>query len=466
MHTLILLCAATMPAAEPDRWPGFLGAGATPLDAATLPLKWSPETNVAWKTALPGRGQSSPIIWGTQVFVTAIDGPMKDTCQVLALNLNDGSIAWKQAFGATQKVRSNYFQSRAAPTPVADTASVYAFFETGDVVALSHAGKELWRRALTKDYGEFESTIGLAASPLLTADAVILLIDHEGPSYVLALDKKTGKTLWKTERTSRVSYASPALVPVGKTQHLVCSSAGSVDGYDPATGKLLWTLGDLGGNTTATPLSFGPGRFLVGSGPGMHNEREDAARQSNLAISLEPDGDRLVPKVSWRTTEAMPSFASPMVYRDHAYWINKVGIVYCYDIAGGKRRYAERTKQVCWAAPVGVGNRLYCFGKDGLTTVLAAGPEFRILAENQLWDPKKAGQDRLGMPKDGDHGAPTPGQRPKVDGDKPTPKGGGRPETGPGGLQFADPIQYGVAVVNGSLIIRSGAMVYCVREQR
>ncbi|MCS6851990.1 MAG: PQQ-binding-like beta-propeller repeat protein [Gemmataceae bacterium] len=466
MISLMCLLMGPLVGAEPLRWPAFLGAGATAIDVQTIPLRWSPNENVAWKTSLPGKGQSSPVIWGGRVFVTAIDGPMKDTCQVLALDLADGRIAWRQEFPASQKVRSNYFQSRAAPTPVVDAEGVYAFFETGDVGAWSHEGKPLWRRSLTKDYGAFESRIGLAASPVQTEDSIILLIDHEGPSYVLALDKRTGTTRWKTERDSRVSYASPSLIPVGPSWHLVCSSAGSIDGYDPKTGKLLWSVDDVGGNTATTPLALGNGRLLIGAGPGMHNEREPEARRTNFVLAVEPEEGSYRTKVLWRTTEAMTAFASPIVYRNCAYWVNRLGIVYCYDAETGKLHYSQRLRQLCWATPVGIGDRVYFFGKDGLTTVLAAGPEFRVLAENALWeqkDPPAAPQGVAGSAP-GEHGQPSGHSAP------PTPARGGRsgnrPEAGPGGLNFADPVQYGVAIVNGSIVIRTGGVVYCVREPR
>jgi outer membrane protein assembly factor BamB len=238
--TSTMILSLALLGATPDVWPGFLGAGASPIDPETIPLTWSPTEGVAWTAELLGKGQSSPVIWGSRAFVTSIEGTSKDNCQVIELGVTDGDILWTGRSEATQKVRSNYFQSRSAPTPVVDGDRVYAFFETGDVLAYSHAGERVWQRSLVSDYGEFEGTIGLAASPLQTRDAIVLLVDHEGPSYLIALDKQTGETRWQTERTSRVSFASPALVPVGEGQQIVCSSNGSVDGYDPQTGALVW----------------------------------------------------------------------------------------------------------------------------------------------------------------------------------------------------------------------------------
>ena len=479
--TLALMCL--MPDATPDAWPGFLGVGRTPLDASTLPLKWSPTENIAWKTRLPGQGQSAPVIWGDKVFVTCIDGPTKDSCHVVALSLADGKELWNHKQPSTQKVRSNYFQSRSAPTPCVDAERVYAFFETGELIALTHDGKLVWERSLVKEYGNFETTIGLAASLAQTTEAVFVLIDHEGPSYLLGVNKKTGKNVWKTARDSRKSYASPVVMRIGDKDQIVVSSDGSVDGYDPMTGKLLWSFDDVGGNVSGVAFPVGPGRFLVSAMPGMHNQREKEAKRSNLLMAVEPSkGGEFRPTVNWRAS-ILPTFANPITHKDVAYWVNKVGVVTAYDVKSGKELFKERIQQSCWAAPLGVGDRVYFFGKDGQTTVLKAGQEFKVIAVNQLWDAAVAGKDRFGGG----------GRRPASTGkyqegepsreEKPVPKdnkkesepanggapGGApkeRPETGPGGLNFADPVQYGVAAVNGSLVIRTGAVIYCIREKK
>lgn len=515
--------------AEPQqspKWPGFLGAGASAVDPQTIPLKWSPTENIAWKTKLPGRGQSSPVIWNGRVFVTAIDGSMKDKCFVTALDLADGHELWRHSVDASQKVRSNYFQSRSAPTPVVDGERVYAFFETGNFVALTHEGKPVWSRSLTKDFGEVETNIGLAASLLQTSDSVIVLVDHEGPSYLAALDKSSGETRWKADRDSRKSYASPSLVPVGDASQIVVSSDGTVDGYDPASGKLLWSFDEVGGNTSTTPLPIGNGRFLISAAPGMHGERETSARKSNLVMQIEKTADGFQPKILWQT-ETMPSFASPMVHQGCAYWVNRAGVVFCFDAETGKQLFTQRT-QLCWTTPIGLGDRVYFFGKDGITTVLSAGAEANVLAENQLWNPEEMGTATLpgggsrgGKDSHGEHseqrgtrpaeaGKPATGKpesaKPdavksdaaKSDAVKPTSKpepvastkiaadsGTDKKDTAPatgrpgasgqpseaemrakGENRFADPVQYGVALVNGSLLIRTGEYVFCVRDQQ
>lgn len=484
---------------QPDRmWPAFLGQGATAIDASTIPKSWSPQENIAWTAKLPGKGQSSPVIWGNRVFVTSIDGSMKDQCQITAIDLASGHPQWSKAFPASQTVRTNYFQSRSASTPVVDIERIYAFFETGNLIALTHTGELAWQRSITEEFGLIESNIGLAASPLLIEDTVVLLVDHEGPSYLLAVDTKTGTTKWKTDRDSRKSYASPTLVTFGTSRYIVCSSDGSIDGYDPATGNRIWTFSDVGGNTSSTPLQFAAGQFLVGATPGMHNEREKLARQSNFCMKLEDTPEGVKPKIHWRTEKAMPSFGSPVVFRDHAYWVTSQGVVFCFDVKTGEQRYAQRTRQAVWITPVGIGDQLYLFGKDGLTTVLASGPEFKIIAENQLWDPDKLGRDAFGRqhergPQASTHGdgnraaKPVPKEpgvtqqsqstittstdRPPA-ATQPSENAGSRPPLtekeraearSRGEDRFADPIQYGVALVNGSIVIRTGEAVYCVR---
>jgi outer membrane protein assembly factor BamB len=423
-------------------WPSFLGAGHSQIDPDTIPRVWSPQQNIAWQAALPGHGQSSPVVWKQRVYVTSVEGAEKETCHVTALALADGAITWKHSFGSSDPVKNSLYVSRAAPTPVVDEQGVVAFFESGDVVALGHDGHVRWQRSLSTDYGRFKNKFGLAASPVQTERAVIVLVDDEGPSYLVAIDKRDGSVLWKTDRTSRVSWSSPALVEVAGKPQVVCSSAGSIDAYDPASGRPLWTKGNVGGNTAATPLDLGGGVFLVGASPGREGEgaRAEDARQSNFAMKVEAAGDNFAPTILWKTEQATPSFGSPMVHAGHAYWVNRSGVVFCFDAATGEPCYTERIKQSCWATPLGLGDRVYFFGKDGLTTVLAAGPKFQILSENQAWDP---------------------------DGIKPVVEPSAAEETEErrrAAAMFSGPTLYGVAAVNGSLLMRSGQTLYCVRN--
>lgn len=497
-------CDGHEPSVSAERWPGFLGVGSTAIDPATLPLEWTPTSNVSWQTKLVGTGQSSPLIWDDKVFVTSIDGTMKEDCHVTAVSLSDGKKLWDYKTKSPQPVRSNYFQSRSAPTPAVDAERVYAFFETGTLVALTHDGTEVWQRRLTDEFGEFEVSIGLASSVAQTEDSVFVLVDHEGPSYLLAVDKKTGETKWQTERFPRSSYASPIVLTISGQPQIVVSSSGSVDGYDPVDGRLLWTMEGIGGNRSTTPMLYGENRFLISASPGMHDERIKEARESNFAMQIEKTGDTFTPKVLWKVKKAMPSFGSPIVHQGLAYWVNNVGVLYCFDVETGEPVYTKRSGQLCWATPLALGDHIYLFGKDGLTTVIAAGREFKVIAKNELIDgatevgeadvkrreerahqhdsdsrdqPDRAGSkaesataddsserpgSESGRPSRGTEtaGEGRPGRPAGADESK---EGSGRPSSR-GGRAFAEPIQYGYAVVNGSLVMRTGGNVYCIRK--
>lgn len=419
-------------------WPAFLGEGADPPAAEKIPVTWSPQENVAWKADLVGHGQSSPIVWNDLVVVTAVEGAEKETYWILAFDLASGKERWKHSLASTAPVKNSLYVSRAAPTPLADEKGIYAYFESGDAVALSHDGTPRWKTSLSERFGKFQNKFGLAASPVQTDSAVIILVDDEGPSYLVALDKQKGEVLWKTDRTSRTSWSSPGIVQVAGKPQVVCSSAGSVDGYDAATGKLLWSYDEVGGNTAATPRDLGSGRFLVGASVGREAERADNARKSNFLMEIVPQGDAFEPRIVWKTEQATPSFGSPIVHAGHAYWVNRTGVVYCFDAATGEPRYTERTKQSVWATPLGIGDRVYLFGKDGITTVLAAGPEFKVLAENRLWEPDDVPKDpALEQPEETE-------------------------ERRQAAANFSGRVQYGVAAVGDRLLVRTGDRLYCI----
>ena len=427
------LISALLLAANPsdaNSWPGFLGAGAPPIAAESIPLEWGPDRNIAWQVPLPGEGQSSPVIWNGHVYVTSVEGAMKDTNHLLAYDLASGRQIWNCSRPTSTKVKKTLYVSRAAPTPVVDGDGVYAFFESGDLIAVDHDGKTRWTRSLVKDFGPFENKFCIGSSLAQTSGSIFVLADHEGPSYVMAIDKKDGADLWKTARESRVSWSSPTIISADGQPQLVVSSSGSVDGYDLQTGKLLWSLADIGGNTITTPVPYDNGKFLVGASPGERGQYATIAPQSNLAAQIVVKDGRPGIEKLWTAEKALASFASPIVYQGLAYWVNQVGVVFCFDAQTGEPKYNGRLQQSCWATPVGVGDRIYFFGKDGSTTVVAAGSEFKKLAANQLWCAEDI----------------------KVESNE------------QGAEMFGGRIQYGVAIADGNLVIRTGSILYCVRE--
>ncbi len=442
MHLTVVVGMLILAGDPTPNWPGFLGTGASTVAPESIPSKWSPTENLAWTRKLTGYGQSSPVIWGDRIYVTAVDGPKKDKLHIICVSLKDGDVVWDQATPSTFPQKSSVYISRAAPTPVVDARGIYAYFESGDVVALSHEGKPLWSRSLSKDYGPPQNEFGLSASPVQTADRIIVLVDDEGPSYLVALDKLSGSVLWKTDRTSRKSWASPALIPFGESVQLVVSSAGSVAGYDPPSGKLLWEFTGVGGNTGTTPTPAGDGAFLVSASAGREGDNAENAKRSNGLMHVERIGEKWTPRFVWTNPVPTPSWGSPIVHQGQAYWVNRVGVVYCLEANSGQVAYIERTKQSCWATPVGIGDRVYVIGKDGLTTVLATGTEFRVLSENTLWAADQ----------------PPINNVPSVEDET--------EERRRSAAMFSRPTVYGFAIVNGSIVLRTGSQLFCIRDAK
>lgn len=422
-----------------NMWPAFLGAGNNASSSQSLPLQWTPTENVAWRAELPGGGQSSPIVWGDHVFVTSVEGPNKDVYHTVCIELAGGKEVWRKDLQNSFPVANSHYVSRAAPTPVVDADRVVALFESGDCVAYAHDGEELWRRVLGKDYGPLTAEFGLGASPCQTASKVFVLLEHDGPSCLLALDKKTGETSWKADRTPRISWSSPVVMEIDGITQIVISSAGSVDGYEAESGELLWSFTDVGGNTGTTPIDSGNGRFLIGASAGRNGEDAGSAADSNCLLQVARVNGEWSIKREWVAEKASPSWASPIMHEGLAYWINRAGVVYCFDAQTGEQVYANRIEQSCWATPIAVGDRIYFFGQQGLVTVLAAGREFKILAENESWNEGT-------LPAEAPLGEETSEERKAA------------------AAMFSKPTLYGAAAVDGTLVMRVGNCVIAVRD--
>lgn len=444
-------------------WTGFLtGTYASHVNPEDLPLKWSPET-IAWQAKLKGEGQSSPTVCGQSVFVTSVEGPNKETYHVSQFSLNDGSAGWTHSLTSTAPVESTYLVSRAAPTPLCDESHVFAFFESGDVVALTHDGNEVWKRSLSVDYGKFDNKFGLGASPVQDKDAVYILIDHAGPSYLVALSKKDGTTLWKTDRESRRSWSSPFMARVDGQSQIVCSSVGSVDGYDPATGSQLWTYTDVGSNSAATPVVFGENSVLLGSLIRPSEGPSEKAERSNLLGRILRKDAGWEFRVDWIAEKARGSFSTPVCDSERAYWINSAGVIFCLDAATGKELYSKRLPcGQCWATPIVVGSRIYIFGKDGATTVLQAGSEYKELSEaNRLWVAAEPAEKKDAAP-------PEKKEAESATAEKKEPSPSEKKEPDPSRRRAmangSGPIQYAAVVVPGTILVRSGDTLHAVKK--
>lgn len=374
--SLIIVAFTTMAAnalANDQSWPAFRGNGTSVASAMPLPLKWSNDSNISWKSDIRGYGQSSPVVYGNKCFVTSVEGESKETLIVACIDVESGNQLWEKQFPASQTVKSSNYVSKAAPTPVVDANRLYAFFESGDIFALSHDGELKWKRSLTDEYGKYEGNHGLGASPALTDSSVVLLVDHDGPSYLIALDKDSGKNLWKVDRKSRISWSSPIVVEGASGAEVIISSNGTAEAYRVSDGRQMWQVDGLQKNTVASPTVTGD-LVIIGSS----NQR------FNWAVRRGGEGNVTETHVAWKSKDVTSSFGSPLAYGEYTYFVNRSGVAFCVELSTGKLVKKHRLPGSCWASPIAAGDRIYFFTKKGATTVLSADGQLTELATNEL----------------------------------------------------------------------------------
>lgn len=429
-------------------WTSFRNGGGAGMTAGLkrVPLRWSPTQNLAWKTELPGYGQSSPVVWGEQVFVTSVQGPMREKCLTHACDLKTGKLLWSRSLASNLPHEMSYYVSRAAPTPVVDGQGVYVFFESGELASFRHDGTPRWSRALVKEYGPFTNEFGIGQSLAQNAETVFVLVDDPGVAYLLAVDKKTGKNRWKVSREPRKSWTSPVLAKQGGKEILIVTANGFVEGFDTRDGSLLWSVDRITGNIMPSVWVDGE-RVFVGATPAQARLARPGGRtaaESNCCLKLTERDGKPGAEVLWEGKKATCDFASPLAYRGLVYYVTAAGIVYAVDAGTGKEVYSERIESPCWASPLALGEHVYFFGKNGVTTVIKAGPVFEKVASNPLWDTQNP-------PRTKEPFSTTP--------NNPANAGAAR-ATSPDAL---DPILYGYAALDGQLVIRLGSHLFGVR---
>jgi outer membrane protein assembly factor BamB len=349
-------------AAEPwTQWRGpernGIASGPSP------PLTWSATENVRWKTALPGSGISSPIFWENRIFVTAAEREHPDQLHLICLSRDDGSILWQRRFWGTAPTRFHATKSSmASPTPITDGRFVYAYYGTGDVFCVDLEGRLQWQRSLAGEYGRFENRFSATSSPVLLNNLLILQCDHYGPSYAIALDKGSGKNVWKTARPKTwLSWSSPRLVPTPNGQELILCSSLKIDGLNPRTGQLLWTIDGMRRECIPTPV-FGHGLIYAVSGP----------KGPTLAIRPGGRGNVTESHVKWENQRGAPYVPSAILVGDYYYLVDDQGISTCLDAHTGTRVWQKRLTGAFTASPIATDQSIYFTNEDGLTIVLAA----------------------------------------------------------------------------------------------
>jgi outer membrane protein assembly factor BamB len=357
-----------------ENWPRWRGPDGNAVSSESpLPERWSSKETIRWKTRIPGEGFSSPIVWEERVFLTAAF----DHGQRRALHYLDrksGKLLWTQEIACKNPEQASAMTGHAASTPVTDGKRIIAFFGNAGAVCWDVEGKRLWHREL----GEFDSELGLASSPILYRDKVLLVCDHDGDrftsfdSFLIALDAQTGKEVWKVERRDLFrSWSTPILVPAGRDrQELIVNGQDHLRAYDPETGKPLWQLAGMTGWVTPSPV-FGHGLIFATSG------------KNGPTLAVHPGGKGDV-KALWRHAEGGPYICSPVLYGDYLYVHTETGIFSCYEAATGKLQYQERLKGKFCASPVAGDGKVYATNEDGTTYAIKAGPNFELRARNAL----------------------------------------------------------------------------------
>jgi outer membrane protein assembly factor BamB len=404
---VVLVLGATVSLVAND-WPHWRGPSANGVAAPSpLPSTWSTTDNVAWQSALAGAGVSSPIVSGTRVYVTSQAGdgrraagrhprltqqgdpaaagemPLSRRTEradvvfnVEAFDRASGKRVWIHevvAEGELPPVHDKHNLSSASP--VTDGERVYAWFGTGQLVALDTNGRRVWAKNLAKEYGPFDINWGHASSPALFGDSIILLCYHTPASYLLALDKRTGTVKWKTDKPRGVeSYSTPIVAQAPSGAELIVNSSVGVESFDPNTGKSLWTYPEV--NRFPIPVSMVDNGMLFLS--------RGYRSSPYMAIRLGGRGDISNSHVAWRVPTGGPYVSSLVHYQGVIYMSTDNGILSAVDAGNGQRLWQERVGGTFSASPIAGDGKVYFVSEGGETIVIKAGRTFELISRNNL----------------------------------------------------------------------------------
>jgi outer membrane protein assembly factor BamB len=418
-----LLCGSI--AFAQQNWPQWRAPdGNRSSKAVNLPTTWSPTENVNWKTALPSWSAGTPIIWGDRIFVTSpteaagspsAAAPAEETPEtrprgrrgrggygdgfgrdpggpkllLLCLSRKDGKPLWSRELDEGNQLHRK--QNSSSPSPVTDGRHVWVLTGTGAVTAFDMSGKQIWQRHLQREYGRFGLNWGYASSPLLYQGKLIIQVLHgnntDDPYYIVAYDAATGKPLWRQERPTDAvaespdSYTTPSLLQHGGKTQIVISGGDYVTGHDPNTGKEIWRAGGL------NPQKRGNYRIIASPIVVDGLIYAPSRKEPLLALRAGGTGDVTTTHLAWKWEgPGGPDVPTPVSDGKYFYMVEDNGRVTCLDAKTGKLIWGpERTAQgIVSSSPLLADGKLYVTNESGTTTVLAAGPEFKVLATNEL----------------------------------------------------------------------------------
>jgi outer membrane protein assembly factor BamB len=374
---LSVVCAA-------EDWPQFRGpTGQGHSTERGLPVEWSETRNITWKVPVAGRGWSSPVVADGRVWLTTAmhrgDGVSGNevkgsSLRLIAFDLEDGREAVNvEVFHPGSGNLTNAKNSHASPTPIVEGDRVYVHFGAHGTAALSTSGEILWKTRLP-----YESQHGNGGSPVLYGDLLILSCDGSDDAYVVALDKRTGKTKWRTGRRQPFdqAYSTPLVIRTGDRDELVSVGAYRAAAYEPQTGKEIWRVGYADGFSNVPRPVFGHGLVYIATG---------FQQPSLLAVRADGTGDVTKTHIAWTLRRGAPLTPSPLIVGDEIYIVNDGGIAQCLDAKTGESRWIQRLGGGDYSAsPLFADGRIYFLSEGGVATVIAPGREFRRLATNTL----------------------------------------------------------------------------------
>ncbi len=382
------------------QWRGPLATGVAPN--ADPPVKWDETQNVRWKIALPGKGHSTPIVWRDHVFVTAavpfgnklapkvsgrpgahdnVPVSQKHEFVAILIDRSNGAIRWQKTLSrGLPHEGGHYTASLASASPVTDGERLFAFFGSHGLYCLDFDGNIQWQ----KDFGDMHTKHGHGegSSPVLHGDTLVINWDHEEQSFVVALDKRTGKQLWKVVRDEVTSWATPIVVEHNGSPQLIVSGTGRVRGYELKSGKVIWECGGLSANIVASPVAAN-GVLFAGS---------SYEKRAMLAIHLDQaNGDITNTKaIAWSITNRTPYVPSPLLYGNSIYFLRHYqGILSRLDTKTGKDDggpFRLGDLRDIYASPVAAAGRVYVTDRYGVTQVITHDANPQLIATNQLND--------------------------------------------------------------------------------
>ena len=355
-------------------WLQFRGPGGSSVSQDSETPTILSESLIAWKKPLPGRGISSPLAIGDRLYLTASSGPDQDRLHIFCLRASDGSTIWERQFWATGRTMTHAKICVATCTPCSDGKFLYAAFSSNDVVCLDLNGTLVWMRGLTRDYPNASNSLGMASSPVVVENTLVLSVENDSESFAIGLDTTQGLNRWKIQRPKVSNWTSPVVLQRQPGEaSLIALMSGSGISFVEASSGVEKAHFD-GGGSTVSSVTLANGMLYVPT-------------KGTTALKLPTEASAKAPEVLWQNGQMINSTVSPVVFRDRVYTLNNAGILKCSSTKDGEKIWQLRTTGPYSATPVAAGEFLYLINEKGLLQVVdTKTPEGAITSTLDLQD--------------------------------------------------------------------------------